>query len=354
MRTGFIDWMGERICLYVFEGKAENLNISETRCRELTEGHLKKEDIESILIDNLDETYLSLPSEMLSLRILEFPFSEDEKVRETLRYELEGILIESVDSYCIDHRIIHRSESGCKVIAVCIEKSRLREIIDTMNACGLDPAVVTSLDIRLSGHDIEKLMEPPVYDEKTRIEIASKEIRDHTINLRQDELSYTGDIEITRKNLRITLVLVFILTLLLSAHFAINFIHERKTRDSISADLVSLYRSVFPEDKKIINPYAQFMGRLKDLKKKQALISGHSVLDILLDISSLKSERFTLHEFSTDSNNLILKGTATAFEDVESLKDSLSERFHDVKITDSKSTTDGKIMFTILIKERGS
>jgi hypothetical protein len=87
------------------------------------------------------------------------------------------------------------------------------------------------------------------------------------------------------------------------------------------------------------------------MKKKAALL-GIPVLDILLDIAKLKDKNITLHEFKADRENIIIKGTATSFEDIELFKNTLSSSFVSVKVLDSKASSDKKVMFTIAMKER--
>jgi hypothetical protein len=47
-----------------------------------------------------------------------------------------------------------------------------------------------------------------------------------------------------------------------------------------------------------------------------------------------------------------MKGSALAFEDVESVKNSLASLFDNVKVMDSSAGADKKINFTIVMQEK--
>ena len=112
------------------------------------------------------------------------------------------------------------------------------------------------------------------------------------------------------------------------------------------------YQSVFPEDRKIVDAVGQFKGNLAVLKEKSALFGGIPVLDILNNIANLKSRNIILNEFNADGKNLILKGTASSFEEVDSFRNGLTVPFEGVKILNSDATADKKINFTIIMQEK--
>jgi len=132
-----------------------------------------------------------------------------------------------------------------------------------------------------------------------------------------------------------------------------KLISLNKEHRSLSTEMQKIYSSVFPEEKKIVDAKRQFAGKINALKKKNAVLSGIPALDILYDIASGKNIKgITLHEFTAEGKNIIIKGTAGSFEDVESLKNALSNAFRNAKVTDSGATADKKIGFTIIMQEK--
>ncbi len=87
--------------------------------------------------------------------------------------------------------------------------------------------------------------------------------------------------------------------------------------------------------------------------EKKTVLGGIPVLDILRTIAVNKNnDNITLYEFSADGKNILIKGIATSFEDVESLKKNLASAFHKVKVMSSDATADKKINFTIIMQEK--
>ncbi len=307
----------------------------------------------SLIKTNIETVYLSVPLNFLTLRELDFPFSDKNKIMDTISYELEGVLLGDIREYSIDHTIIESAESRSKVLAVCLEKTRLRDIIDVFSSAGLEPKVVTSVDLRISRGKGEKLLEEPTSNRKIREEASREELLNPSVNLRQYELAYTGDIERFKNNLKLSGALALILLILVGALAALRLVTVKKDYKSLTKEVHTIYKNVFPGDKKIIDVERQLKGNLNILMEKKTVLGGIPVLDILRTIAVNKNnDNITLYEFSADGKNILIKGIATSFEDVESLKKNLASAFHKVKVMSSDATADKKINFTIIMQEK--
>jgi len=351
MKTGFIDWTENNLNLYVFEKRAGQYNLLDSSSFPL-EGELDTEALNSLPVARCDNICLSVPLDLLTLREQAFPFSEKDKIRDTLPFELEGVLLGSTSDYVIDHIIIESYEVGSRVLAVCMEKSRLKKIIDMFSSADLEPKLITSLDARLSGGKSEALLEAAVSDAAIRAEAARQEVSGPLINLRRDELAYMGDVVKLVGKLRMTAVLVLILLIVLAANSTFRFMTLKKEHKLFTDEIDGIYRQVFPEDKKIIDTDRQFRGNMNMLIKKKTALGGVPVLDIMKDIAEQNNKNVTLHEFSADGKNIIIKGTAKSFEDVEALKNKIAALFKEIKVTDSGATVDKLINFTIVMREK--
>ncbi len=351
MKSGFIDWTENDLHLYIFEKKAGHHALVD-RSSVALDGDPDIDLLSSLSCAGCEEIFLSLPPGRLTLREKSFPFSGKEKIRETLSYELEGILLGSVSDYSIDHTVIESFDEGTQVLAVCLEKKILNNIISLFSSAGLEPKVITSLDLRLSGGRSDALLEETEPDGDARSRAAAEEMLNPSINLRQEELSYMGDIVKFVKKIRTSAVLVLILLIVLAAGSTIKLLAMKREHSSLSSELQKAYHRVFPEDKKIIDAERQLMGNMNMLIKKKAALGGVSVLDALRDIAVMKKTDITLNEFNADGKNIVMKGTAQSFEDVESLKNNLSSAYNDVKVMDTDATTDKKISFTVILREQ--
>ncbi len=350
MKTGFIDWTGSGLALYIFEKNSSGHALIEKESIPL-DGEPDPSNLAPLVKAGIQNIHLSVPLELLTLREQDFPFNDSDKISETIAYELEGILLGSTDDYSIDHVVIESSSIGCKVLAVCLEKKKLQEIIEMFSAAGLDPKVITSLDICISGGRPDALFEETISDRDMRAAAAAKLIPAPPINLRQDDMAYTGDIKKLRKKIRFTAFLIIVLLTILGLTASINLMAEKNKHKVLTAETERVYRRIFPEDKKIIDLDRQLTGNIKRLEQKKAALMGLPVLDILRKVAELKSSGITLNEFNANGNNIIIKGTAGSFENVDSQKNELSTVFQGVKVMDSGAGVGNEINFTIMMRE---
>lgn len=351
MRTGFIDWIGEKLTIYVFEKKGGKYTLINSASIN-AEAKVEVSTINSLIKNRIEHTYLSVPVSLMSIRELILPFTDRDKIRDVIPYELEGLLLGDTNDYSTDHIVIESSKNNSKALTISIEKTKLKDIIGTFSEAGLEPKAITSIDLRLSKGNTEMLLKNPVIDEGIRREAIIEELEKPSINLRQNELAYKGDIDRAKKSFRIAAVLALILLATLSADIIVKFVSFKKENTSLAKETNTLYRDAFPEDKKIVDAVRQFKGNLNTIEKKKAIFSGVSSLNILLNIARLKNQNITLYEFSTDGKNVSLKGVSTSFEDVDSFKVSLSSSFVDVRVVDSKTSADKKVKFTITMRGR--
>ncbi|MBI5665615.1 MAG: hypothetical protein HZC49_11115 [Nitrospirae bacterium] len=351
MKTGFIDWTENELHFYTFEKRAGQYYLVDSSSFPLEE-EPGPEALKSLPSAGCGDICLSVPLDLLTLREQTFPFSDKDKIRDTIPFEIEGVLLGSISDYIIDHIIIESYEAGSKVLAVCMEKSKLKKIIELFSSANLEPKLVTSLDARLCEGKSEALLVATVSDPYVRAEAARQEISSPLINLRRDELAYMGDIVKFVGRLRLTAVLVLILTIVLAANFTLSFIDQKKEYKLLTDEIEAVFRRVFPEDKKIIDADRQFKGNMNMLIKKNSALGGVPFLNIMKDIAEQNIKNVTLHEFNADGKNIIIKGTANSFEDVEALKNNIAALFKEVKVTDSGATADKKINFTIVMQEK--
>jgi type II secretory pathway component PulL len=349
MKIGFIDWTEKKLALYVFEKNGGQYKLTDSTSVPL-EGEPDPSTLNSLVKSDIQDIYLSLPLDLLTLREQTFPFQDSDKIRDTIAFELEGILLGSTSDYSIDHVITGSTNSSSNVLAVCLEKNKLKEVIDIFSSAGLDPKVITALDICIGRGNTEELFEKTISDTGARIEAAGKEIMETSINLRQKEMAFTGDIEKLKKNLRSTLLLLLVLVIIFGLNSAISLMKEKKEHRILKTGTESFYISIFPEDRNIVDLERQLTGNIKRLEVKKDALLGVPVLDILRTIADRKVSGIVLNEFNADANTINIKGTAGTFKDVDSFKNVLSDIFQRVKVMDSGATADKKINFTIIMQ----
>lgn len=354
---GFIDWTEEKITLHTFNKKRGQYTLADSVSVPV-EGRLNSSALIPLVRPGIERIHLSVPVNLLTIRELDFPFSNKNKIKDTIPYELEGMVLGNVSEYSIDYIIkdksasVNLSATGSQVLAVCIEKTKLREILDLFSSAGLEPISVTSIDLRFSVKNIEILFESPSLGEKIRAEAAREDIANPLINLRQNEFVYKGDIDRIKSSLRFTAVLASVLLLLLSLDLTLKLTSLKKENNLLANEINSLYRKTFPDEKKIVDAIRQFKGNFNAIKGKKAVLGGVPVLNELLNIAGLKNKNITLDEFSADEERIIIKGSAASFENVDAFKNTLASSFKEIKIIDSVASPDKKIHFSIIMKEK--
>ena len=189
MKTGFIDWTESGLALYIFEKNGSGYALTEKESIPL-DGEPDLSNLAPLVKAGIQNIHLSVPLGLLTLREQNFPFDDSDKINDTIAFELEGILLGSTDDYSIDHVVIESDSIGSKVLAVCLEKKKLQEIIEVFSAAGLDPKVITSLDICISGGRPDALFEEMISDRDVRAAAAAKLILSPPINLRQRNQPY--------------------------------------------------------------------------------------------------------------------------------------------------------------------
>jgi hypothetical protein len=114
MKTGFIDWTGSGLALYIFEKKGSGYTLTGKESIPL-DAELNTSDLAPLVIAGIQNIHLSVPLDLLTLREQDFPFDDSDKISDTIAFELEGILLGSTDDYSIDHVVIESGSIGSKV-----------------------------------------------------------------------------------------------------------------------------------------------------------------------------------------------------------------------------------------------
>lgn len=351
-RIGFID-IAKESRLYIIEKKAGNLELRDTKHFSCTKDY----DI-SIpeLPGNIDEFYLSLPVAALNFRLMELPFSDKEKILSVLPYELDGIIFNKVGmgGFILDGIILESNGGKSRVLAIYIEKAVLNKIIEKLKTFNIDPMVVTSIELNRIVREFqpEKLLNPVDVSLDERVSTAVEELKASTINLRQGELSYTKDAERIRRSLRWTAFLGIAVAVLFLLSIALKLVSARKEISTIQGDMRKVYSEIFPGDKNISVGIYQFKSWMKEVKGKEGFLIGISPLDVLLNLSNINRGSVTFNEITIDKERVILRGEAAAFGDVQHIKDALSDILSEVNITDSKTSVQNRVLFTITAKEK--
>jgi general secretion pathway protein L len=84
--------------------------------------------------------YLAIPGDMLTLRVLDLPFSDPRKIEQVVGYELEGQIVNPLTDMVFDHRVLRApGPEGTAVMAVAARIEDVAVLLADLGAHGLDP-----------------------------------------------------------------------------------------------------------------------------------------------------------------------------------------------------------------------
>lgn len=352
-RLLFIDINDAEVNAYIFERRKGKYEVSETRKCPRDDKH--RFSFEELPRD-IETAYVSLPLSILNYRVIDVPFSDKDKIREVLPLELDGVILGTADQVIFDLMIIGSSSNTYQVLAVYANKVLIRDILENCKLYHIDPECITSLELRSMGKkfSFKNLLSPVTVDKNYRIQLASEEIKAPTINFRRDEFSYTRNIETTKRSLKLTALLVTLIMIVLSAGLLLKVVSTRNEMWNIKKELRKEYRELFPLEKNVVNELYQLKSHMKELKEEEELLIGISPLSLLMNLSRIDKHHAIFNEISTQNKTITLKGEAPSLSDVQLIKVGLDRFFNEVTISDSKTSANGMMIFSITAKERES
>ena len=347
----FIDIKEGELSTYLFEVKGGKYEIKENKKYPLSGEYDFSFDA---VPEGVEDSYLSLPLGILNFRVIDLPFSDKDRIREILPFELDGMILGGSENVVVDNIVVGTSDNKQQVLVVYLERTALRKILEKLKLYGVEPVFATSIGLRpvLKDFTLAKLLSPETIEEEDRITLAAEEIQAPTINLRRDEFSYTRDIERTRKSLRVTAILFIMIALILTADVVFKIVSTRAEIVSAKSDLRKQYQEIFPGEKNIMNELYQLKSHMKELKGKEAVFIGVDTLDLLSKLSQVDRHGAVINEFTADKINITIRGEAQSLSHIQMLQNKLKNAFDEVNISDSRASAQGRMMFTITAKEK--
>jgi len=306
-------------------------------------------------LNGVIEFFLSLPLHQLNFRLMQFPFSDKEKLKSVIPFELDNLILGGAENAVFDSVVLGKTNNASDLLVAYGDRKTLRDVLTRLASLGIDPQTVTSLEL---GAAISKgannlgpyLMEPEGMSSEQRIELAKKELAAPTINLRTGPFAYTMDVEKTRKRLKVTATLLLLLALVINSDLVLRLIVAKKGAASMKNEMRSIYTGLFPNDKKIGDEFYQLKSHMKELGEREALLTGVSPLPFLTELSRRTLPGVRFDEISLDKDVVTIKGEANSMDDADRIKSKLSDFLRGVIVSDIKTAVDGKIRFTVVAK----
>ena len=312
-------------------------------------------------LEETDESYLSLPLDLLNFRIIELPFTDIERIREVLPFELDNLIMGGAEKVVFDVCLLKEDNEKCTVLAVYIMKDVLRPILNGLKALGIDAKIITSTEVALSldsfksGDELADLAlkrEESAGGIENRVHAAIQEVNRNTFNLRRGEFTYTRNTERTRKSLKLTAVLAVMVLLVFLSDMSLRIISTRREASAIRDETRKTYLSVFPNEKRVAGELYQLKAHIREMREKENSYAGIEPLPMLLDLAAVSGQGISFSELTMDQERLIIKGESPSLTDVQKLKINLERFLSGVNIADTKVSARNRTEFTITAKGR--
>ncbi|MEO5358070.1 MAG: hypothetical protein H7844_12340 [Nitrospirae bacterium YQR-1] len=307
------------------------------------------------------KTVLSLPIDFFHFRLIELPFSDRDKVLPTLPYTMDAMVLGKSGSYMYDYIITGKSETpGKRFKALCIyvEKQRLKNLIETLKALNITPCVITSATVdyvlKESGFQTpEMLTEPLDIDEGAMAKLLLTQFKSPAINFCRDEFKPATISGSSKRllNLGVTLLLMSVLLALIYSSVKIQLINKRIKM--VQSLMDGTYREMFKDEKKVVDPYAQLQGKVKQLQDTMEITDSVSPLDMLLITSHPPSGNVILTEVEMEGGRAVFRGEAESLASLNAYTEALRQEVSHVKLIESKQGIDSKVKFVISINNTG-
>jgi len=305
------------------------------------------------------EFYLSLPLKLLNFRILNLPFSEPEKLREIIPFELDSLIMDRVEGVVFDAIVLGSSNGNFDILVAYTNQETLKGILHRLAPLSIDPRLVTCLDLRLliqSGVEdfALRLLQPMGvgFHSEDRIHAAKQELSTPTINLRIGPLAYIKEAEKAERALRITAILSIFLGLLINVDLVAKTVSARKESSSIRAEMRTQYAILFPKEKNVSDELYFLKSHMKGFQDQKEALIDVDLLQLLMDLSEKNVLGVTFHEVSVDRALITMKGETNSVNEIEKVKTNLGGSLQEISISEMKPSGAGRFLFTMVAKGR--
>jgi type II secretory pathway component PulL len=291
--------------------------------------------------------------------MLELPFPDRSRIEAVIPFELDSLILGGAASVVSTICTIRESGNKYRVLVAYIAKETLRALLRALKINAISPKCITSVEYACasaalsSEDDIAKfLLDPSLPGPEERIKSALREIDLSSLNLGKGEFSYAGDTDRIMKSLKRTALLAATFAVVLLSFLLFSIITARKDVALLKDEIRKTYAELFPRDTRVTSEIYQARAHLKELKDKEKDYVGIYPHRFLLDLSAVRSKALTLSEMTMDREWIVLKGECPSLSDVQQLKAALEKMSPEVRISDTKSVSQDRTSFALMLKER--
>jgi type II secretion system protein L len=170
------------------------------------------------------------------------------------------------------------------------------------------------------------------------------------IDLRTGEFAYTRAIELVKGKLALTGAFAAVLLLLVIGGNVATWVVKSRQATRLQDDIEAVFLAAMPNEP-IVDPLQQVQAQVRTMRGQVEGGSSQGVVDILKGMSQAVEGGvvFKMNEFHRDAAGVRIKGETDSYEHIELIKTAVAglPGLKCIKVTDSKSTATGTVVFEL-------
>ncbi|RME66454.1 MAG: hypothetical protein D6778_04740 [Nitrospirae bacterium] len=308
---------------------------------------LEKVSSQESLIDELNPLegvnnyILVLDDRKVHLRFLDLPFTEEDKLKEVVPFELMEMTTFKPDE--IVFSAVPTEDKG-KVIVGFTEKSFLESLLNILQNRGIEVQRVTSLEF------FKELLQaeggPLGVDDKE--ETLKKELLDGRIDFLSGTIGYERKLLQFKGLINAILRLTLVVLLGTGAVIAVKWYPLKMQNRQLSALKKEIFLKVKPGSTTVA-PIYQLKAEIKHLEEELQSLAYIDPLEDLTRLSKHWPQTLRAEQIDIKPEVIIVKGYAEGISEIETLKGQLEGAFSEAKVIESEKA--GQLMrYTIEVK----
>lgn len=346
---GCVEIVGDAMSLHIFEkSHGEHVYVDTVR--------LEPSGADQVPRD-LERVVLCLPPDSLHFRILSFPFAEREKIGEVLPLQLGGMISYGLDSIVSDFHVIERTDQGFRVLVVFAMKDVLRKVLSTLERLGIRPEVITSVVVfeALSRGSLDSLLGPEIETARgvERLSEMGRMLSSSVINLARGEFFFRKELQVAKKYMRITGVLITLVAILLATHFLMTVRNTIAMEKALRQRMAKMYTQLVPEDRKVVDPIYQLRAQMKQMTWKREEINDAQPLDVIAGIARVWNKGWALESIAVSRDLITATGDAANAQEVQAIAAALHKEIGAEPVVETKQTSEGRTGYSLQMKREG-
>lgn len=352
MAAGFVDKKDKDFYIYIFDKFQETYKFRD--CHKIT----AESSYLAGIIDELEFVYLNVNIKNIQFRLLEFPFSEKEKIKEIIPFQIKEMITSDIEDIVWDFIPVEKIEdssaspSPFKVLLAFIDKSFLREILTQIPDNNIRPSIITSVETfhAFVNRDIDSLFKAFELNEDDKLIQMSSMFSSNKLNFAKGEFLYRDDIAKALPYIKLGAFFAVFLYVFLCVHLMLDIINMSEKEKRINKDIKQIYSSLMPEDSRIINPLYQLKSHKKQLDWKVDEFNDINPLHVLKLISEEWGAGSSIDEIEALKDLITIKGEADNADQVKTMADVLQDKFSGEPVIETKQSSGTKIGYTIQVR----